>query len=148
MRVRVRIAYVRDSRCRSPIWRRPLVGHAALAVTQSDHDGVVVVSVTGDVDLATAPWLRQQLLQLLWNRPAGIVLTLEEVPFMDAAGLHAVEVVDRYARMVGTGLRIAGPSRLVRKMLVVTSMDNKLAVFPILLAALAGQADPPTARPA
>lgn len=117
--------------------------------TSSEHQGVVVVAVTGDVDIATSPRLRQELLNLLWSRPARLIVALERVPFMDATGLGVIAVVHRYAYLTGTQLRIAGPRRLVRKMLSLTGMDKTLPVFPSFADALTDALiDSPEIRPA
>jgi anti-sigma B factor antagonist len=112
-------------------------GAPAFEITFSQHNGAVVMAAAGEVDLATAPWLRQQLLHLLSDSPASLVLSLEEVPFMDASGLGTLAVVDRCAHLVGTRFRIAGPSRPVQKVLAITGMDKSLESFPTLAEALA-----------
>jgi anti-sigma B factor antagonist len=107
-------------------------------ITTFEHEGVVVVEVIGDVDLATSPWLRQQLLQLLGDQPAGLILGLAQVAFMDASGLGTLAVVDRCARLVDTQFKIAGPRRLVRKVLAITGMDKALVISSSLAEALTG----------
>jgi anti-sigma B factor antagonist len=107
-------------------------------ITTAEHDRAVVVEAIGDVDLATSPWLRQQLLRLLGDQPSGLILGLEQVPFMDASGLGTLAVVNRCARAVDTPFKIAGPRRLVRKVLAITGMDKVLAVYPTLGEALTG----------
>lgn len=106
-------------------------------ITNSEHAGVAVVAVTGDVDLATSTRLRHELLQLLWNRPGQLIVALEQVSFIDAAGIRTIAIVNWYAHLTGTEFRIAGPSRLVRKMFGLTGMDKALAVFPSFADALA-----------
>jgi anti-anti-sigma factor len=120
-------------------------GAAAFEITFSQQNRAVVMAVAGEVDPATSPWLREQLLHLLLDPPASLVLALERVPFMDASGLGTLAVVDRCAHLVGTRFRIAGPSRPVQKALAITGMDKSLESFPTLADALADipPVDPP-----
>jgi anti-sigma B factor antagonist len=112
-------------------------GASAFEITFSQQNRAVVMAVAGEVDLATSPWLREQLLHLLLDSPVSLVLALERVPFMDAAGLGTLAMVDRCAHLVGTRFRIAGPSRPVQKVLAITGMDKSLESFPTLADALA-----------
>jgi anti-sigma B factor antagonist len=114
---------------------------AELEITCTDHEDSVVVSVSGDLDLATSSWLRQQLLRRLGNRPAALIVVLEQVSFMDATGLRALAEAERCAGLLGTRFQIAGPRRLVRKMLAITGMDQELAIYPTLADALADGPD-------
>lgn len=111
-------------------------GATAFEITFSQQSGAVVMAAAGEVDPATSPWLREQLLYLLLDPPASLVLALEQVPFMDASGLSTLAVVDRCAQQVGTHFMVAGPTRQVQKLLAITGMDKTLAIFPTLADAL------------
>jgi anti-sigma B factor antagonist len=110
--------------------------HADLEVTCTEYENSVVVSLSGDLDPATSSWLRRQLPQQLGDRPAALIVALEQVPFMDATGLRTLAEVHRCARLIGTRFQITGPRRLVRKVLAITGMDNTLAIYPTVADAL------------
>ncbi|MBV9604489.1 MAG: STAS domain-containing protein [Solirubrobacterales bacterium] len=57
-----------------------------------------VVGVHGEIDLETAPLLRQALLPVIENRTGPVVVDLSQVEFMDSTGMHVlVEAVQRLA---------------------------------------------------
>ena len=56
-----------------------------LDVTQRDR--WTVLAVTGEVDVATAPRLREQLVQLVAQGHHHLVVDLEGVDFLDSTGL-------------------------------------------------------------
>jgi anti-sigma B factor antagonist len=61
-----------------------------LAITTAvADDGVTVVSVKGQLDLSTAPALREKLLALFSNSgyPEHLILDLRQVPFIDSTAL-------------------------------------------------------------
>lgn len=62
---------------------------------ESDRDAARVTP-TGEIDLATAPQLRDQLRGLIATGCPRIVLDLRRVLFLDSNGLHAI--IDAHAR--------------------------------------------------
>lgn len=55
-------------------------------------DGVIVtVTVTGELDLATAPGLMERLLKVARARPERFVLDLSGLVFVDVAGARALD---------------------------------------------------------
>jgi anti-sigma B factor antagonist len=68
-----------------------------LAMHEHDPDAVVL-SVHGDVDLLTAPLLREAMLPVLTRQRGLVVVDLSEVAFMDSSGIHVlVEALERLA---------------------------------------------------
>ncbi len=72
-------------------WDSPPVGPGGLNLDlrcrQIGND-VIVVSVAGELDLATAPQLRAYLVDKTASRPAHLVLDLGGVTFMASAGIR------------------------------------------------------------
>ena len=60
----------------------------ALTLTVDDrHPTAVVLSVSGEVDLATAPRLRERLVQLVTDGHRCVVVDMAGVDFLDSTGL-------------------------------------------------------------
>lgn len=58
-----------------------------LDVETSSKDGVSVVSLRGEIDVYTAPRLRQTLIDLVEGGATDIVVDMEHVDFLDSTGL-------------------------------------------------------------
>jgi anti-sigma B factor antagonist len=58
-----------------------------LDVETSTKDGVSVVSLRGEIDVYTAPRLRQTLIDLVEGGATDIVVDMEHVDFLDSTGL-------------------------------------------------------------
>ncbi len=58
-----------------------------LRLDVSDRDGWSVLEVGGEVDVATAPRLREQLIKLVNAEKYRIVVDLQGVDFIDSTGL-------------------------------------------------------------
>jgi anti-sigma B factor antagonist len=87
-----------------------------------------VVDVAGEVDVFTAPKLRDSIIGLLTDGKTHIVVNLEAVGFMDSTGLGVlVGGLKRVKERDGV-LAIAGAQGTVLRVLNVTGLN---AVFPM-----------------
>ena len=68
-------------------------------------DRVAVVTLRGELDLAGAAALEQELARLDAAEPDAIVLDLRDVDFMDSSGLRVVAVAARARRSAAAGWR-------------------------------------------
>jgi anti-anti-sigma factor len=72
-----------------------------------DGQGVIVVKVAGELDIAVADALERRLLALVGRRGRRVRLDLSELGFIDARGLHAVINAVSAARRGGGVLEVA-----------------------------------------
>jgi len=84
--------------------------------------------VTGELDLLTAPQLRQTLREAQLYAHM-VVLDLRELAFMDCSGVHVVLDAAADARRVGGRLILArGPAHIDR-MFVITRVCEEVEIF-------------------
>jgi anti-anti-sigma factor len=82
-----------------------------------------LVAVVGEVDLATAPILRDRLLGVLRKQaPAVLDVDLAGVTFLDCTGISALVAVRNAARRAGRQMRVSRPQPIVRRVLEVTGL--------------------------
>ena len=98
-------------------------------------DGVTIAELSGDLDLASAPGLREQLLGLLRPGTSRLVLDLSRVSFCDASGLAVLVGASHRARMLGGFLRLAAVSPATGRVLQLTGLDRHLSIYPTVHAA-------------
>jgi anti-sigma B factor antagonist len=72
-----------------------------------------VVRVTGELDLATAPRLRDTLDEVLASDPSTVMLGLEDVTFPDSMGIRVIVAVRNELEARGAALVIDGLSGAV-----------------------------------
>jgi anti-sigma B factor antagonist len=104
--------------------------------SQGDH---TVMSVSGEIDLYTAPRLHGELATALaGGGPVRLVVDMSGVEFCDSTGMNVLLAAHRRAREHGGDLELAAPRPAVRKILQVTGLET---VFTVLddPAAVAGQ---------
>jgi anti-sigma B factor antagonist len=98
-----------------------------LHVTERD-DGVTVVRVAGELDVATAPQLRQEAVRLIAAGRRCLVVDLTEVRFLDSTGLGVIVGVLKRARTHGGDVAVAGAADHVRKVFELTRLSDVVAM--------------------
>jgi anti-sigma B factor antagonist len=92
--------------------------------------GHVAVALSGEIDIITAPEVRDALAGATSEAVTGIVVDLSEVTFLDAAGLGALAGGAYRARHLPGGLRLVAVPPRVLRLLNITGLDRHLAAFP------------------
>ena len=92
-------------------------------ITKSFDGQSTVLSVQGELDMATAPELRAELAHLA-NSKCDVVVDLSRVTFMDSSGIRAL--LDAHQSMVRVDRRFAlgAASRIVTRALKLTQLDQ------------------------
>jgi anti-anti-sigma factor len=83
-----------------------------------------LVTVVGEIDLATAGELGDHLVAALHEAGPDVVLDLSQVTFMDSTGLKVLLAAHRRAQLAGGHLALAGAGRSVLKVLTITGLDR------------------------
>lgn len=91
--------------------------------------GITIAELTGELDIASAPVLREQLLSMLRPGSSRLVIDLSEVTFADASGLAVLVSTARRARLLGGFLRLAAVSQPASQALHITGLHQNLAIF-------------------
>lgn len=93
------------------------------------RDGCAVLSVSGEVDLATAPQLREQLVALVADGHRCIVVDLSRTEFLDSTGLGALVVGLKRLRAHDGHMRVVCTTPRVRKVFEITHVDRVLPLY-------------------
>jgi anti-sigma B factor antagonist len=109
-----------------------------LDVSARTADGVTVAELSGELDIASVPALREQLLRLLRPGSSRLVIDLSNVSFCDASGLAVLVSTGRRARLLGGFLHLAAVSPQVDRALHIAGLLRTFAIFPTVQAASTG----------
>ena len=109
-----------------------------LSVQVLDRDGWTVVLVGGEVDITTAPRLRERLLQLAADGKTRLVVDLGGVGFLDSTGLGVLVGALRRARTAGGDLVLSGLADQIARVFAITSLDQAFVVEATVDEAVAG----------
>ena len=96
-----------------------------LTIEVSQGSGHVLVTVAGEVDIATAPQLRERLAApAAGGRP--LIVDLDRVTFIDAAGLGALVGAASRAAACGGSLYAVCARHQVRRLFAITGLDRQI----------------------
>ncbi len=123
----------------------PAADETSLSLTsRTDRGGYVIAALSGELGIASAAALRDQLVRLL-RAASHLIIDLSAVEHAEAGGLAVLVGIGRRARLLGGSLRLAAPSPEVARVLSATGLNQHLDIFPTVRAATAGQARLPDA---
>lgn len=92
-----------------------------------DHNGIPVVSISGDVDLSNADELRDTLTQL--GTPDAVAIDMTNLLFIDSTGLNAVAQYGRIMLEDGNAVYLIVTRPPLRKIFEITSLDQHFTVL-------------------
>jgi anti-sigma B factor antagonist len=114
---------------------------ALFEVRRVDHPLGVVLTLGGELDLATVPLLQEQLDRAMRGRRA-VVVDLSGLRFIDSSGLHMLMRAERQLHATGGRLGLVYGSRAVRRVFELTGLDRYFAWFDSPSAALRTALEP------
>ena len=88
----------------------------------------VVVGLTGEIDLSTAPRLSATVTELLSEAPARVVLDMTGVTFCDSQGLGTLVVLSRKASMAQSCLVLTNVGDFLLRVLDITGLRPALMI--------------------
>jgi anti-sigma B factor antagonist len=111
----------------------------ALTITVRSERGVVIVAVTGEIDISTVTQLRERLFELADNG-GTLIVDLNRVTFIDSAGLGALVGTARRVAKHGGSLHAVCSRPQTRKLLWMTGVDRRIPLAATVDGALMYQA--------
>jgi anti-sigma B factor antagonist len=102
---------------------------AALTITEADENGVAVLAVRGELDLASAPLVKQAL-EHAGAPGATVRLDLGGIEFMDSTGMRAIIEATRQAAAGGWTLQLGRAPAAVQRVFSVSGIERLLPFDP------------------
>jgi anti-sigma B factor antagonist len=95
----------------------------ALDIAVRSERGCVIAAVTGEIDISTVGGLRERLFELAEGSDP-LIVDLDQVTFIDSAGLGALVGTSRRAAERGSSLHAVCSQPQTRKLLWLTGVDR------------------------
>lgn len=99
-----------------------------LTIDVQDKEGFAIVNVVGEVDVFTAPKLREQLIALVDSGQNNIIVGLEGVDFLDSTGLGVLVAGLKRVKSRNGSLSVVCTKDRILKIFRITGLTK---VFPI-----------------
>lgn len=98
-------------------------------IVKPRENGVSEVSVTGRLNMVTAPRVREAIQTAVDNNQPRVAVDLSGVVFLDSSGLGALIAGLKTAREAGGDVRLVNPTEQVQLVLELTNMGTVLKTF-------------------
>jgi anti-sigma B factor antagonist len=99
-----------------------------LGLELTERDGWAVLAVSGEVDVATAPRLRERLVGLVGEGRTRIVVDLEKVDFIDSTGLGVLVGALKRVRTNDGDLALVCTGPRILKVFEITGLTKVFAI--------------------
>ncbi|HEY2237518.1 MAG TPA: STAS domain-containing protein [Streptosporangiaceae bacterium] len=106
---------------------------------ESRGDGRAVLRIAGEVDVYTAPQIREQVQDLAAKGTVHLIADLGQVEFIDSSGLGALIGGLRRVREDDGSLVLVIPTRRVLRVFQLTGLTRAFAIYDDLDDALSGE---------
>lgn len=111
-----------------------------LGLDVSEQNGYSVLAVSGEVDVATVPRLREQLHGLVAQGSTKIVVDLDSVDFLDSTGLGVLVGALKRVRSNDGELSLVCTQPRIRKVFEVTGLTKVFSLYDSVDEAVSGSA--------
>ncbi len=97
-----------------------------LEVDTEDREGLLQVSLRGELDLSTVEKVEDELRRVEQRVDKLLVLDLSGLTFLDSTGLRLMVTADQRARKAGRRFAIVKGPETVHRVFTITKLDERL----------------------
>jgi anti-sigma B factor antagonist len=108
---------------------RPAVNPGDLQVLVSGDQPEYEIQLFGELDMSTAPALREELVELIAAGATMVTVDLSELAFVDSTGLSVLITGLKRLRQQGGDMALRSPTPGTRRVLEITGLTE---VFPVI----------------
>lgn len=116
-----------------------------LTVTRRQEDGRTILHLVGEIDVSTAPRVRDELSRVIADGSHDLIVDLSDVPFLDSTGLGVLVGRLKAVRLVDGDLVLAGAQERTLRNFKITGLDKVFHLYDSVDAALAAKVEPDAA---
>lgn len=97
-----------------------------LDVETEDRNGLVHVTLKGELDLSTVAKVQDELRRVEQDEPPVMVLDLSRLTFLDSTGLRCLVTADERGREAGRRVVIVRGPEPVQRVFTITRLEERL----------------------
>jgi len=104
------------------------VNPGELRVVVSGAERTFEIHLVGELDMSTAPQLRERLSGLATDGPNQVTVDLSELSFVDSTGLSVLITGLKQVRQQGGDMALRSPTPSTRRVLEITGLTEVFAI--------------------
>ncbi len=98
-------------------------------ITTRNKDDIVVLDITGEIDLYNAPEIKDIINKLIEEQKYNVIINLEKVSYIDSSGIGALISSLSNLKKYQGGLKIINVYASVRKVFELTKLTSFFEIF-------------------
>lgn len=102
-----------------------------LTINIEEQNKQAIMTLKGEIDVYTAPKLKEQLNELVGESEADVLVDLKDVTYMDSTGLGTFVSGLKHAKESGTTLKLIRANERLYRLFKVTGLDHVIDVHSI-----------------
>ena len=99
-----------------------------LRVSTEERDGRIVLTLDGELDIASAPSIEEALRDAEEQSPPVLLIDLRALQFMDSTGLRTILSADARARDAGRRLVVVQGDKNIQRVFQVTRLYERVEI--------------------
>lgn len=100
--------------------------HQSFTARVESRNGVTIIAMGGELDMASVPTLREHLTQVEGDSPGVILADLRDLSFIDSSGLGALLEANKRSELNGHRFFTVGASTTARRLFQITGTEHLL----------------------
>jgi anti-sigma B factor antagonist len=92
---------------------------------------IPILELAGEIDMSSAPLLREKYDAIRSQSDAGLVVDLSGVAFLDSSGLAALVSLHQELQERGSQLRVLAPTPAIRRLFDITGLTSLFEIEPL-----------------
>lgn len=100
--------------------------HQSFTARVESRNGVTIIAMGGELDMASVPTLREHLTQVEGDSPGVILADLRGLSFIDSSGLGALLEANKRSELNGHQFFTVGASTTARRLFQITGTEHLL----------------------
>jgi anti-sigma B factor antagonist len=101
-----------------------------ISVSRTTAGSVPIVAVSGEVDIYSAPALKDKITELLESGQSTLIVDLSGVAFLDSTGLGALVEARAATAEAGGSLPLVCSQERILKLFTITGLDGIFTIHP------------------
>lgn len=103
---------------------------------KSIDEQTVLLKLTGEMDIYTAPRLKDKTTELIKGGASKLIIEMSELKYIDSIGLGTLVAILAHAKKNKGNLCLVSPSKPIRRLLEIVGIDKVLSSYSTLHDAL------------
>ena len=96
-------------------------------IKHSEKDGVMIVEVSGEINISSSPELKKSFEKVQATR---VIINMTKVGYIDSSGLATLVELLKRLKMKGGSLSLTNMSDKVKSLFEITKLDKLFGIFP------------------